>query len=77
MMDQITLSWPGKEMLLASVGDARYEWIDPQDYSPRALDDLLVEHTPGPMTLRVVEVDPHARVRAKVSLRRDQSVLEH
>ena len=43
MMDQITLSWPGKEMLLASVGDARYEWIDPQDYSPRALDDLLVE----------------------------------
>lgn len=40
MADRITLNWPGKELLLASSGDAKYEWIDPAAYSPKAMELL-------------------------------------
>ena len=42
LTDQISLTWPGKELLLASAGDERYKWIDPVVYSPRPLDELRV-----------------------------------
>lgn len=48
MTEQITLSWPGKELLLAPAGDSRYEWVDPKGYAPRTLDELHVERrVPG------------------------------
>lgn len=43
MAEQITLSWPGKELLLAPSGDSRYEWVDPKGYAPRPLEQLHVE----------------------------------
>ncbi|AKK09910.1 site-specific DNA-methyltransferase [Corynebacterium testudinoris] len=43
MADQITLSWPGKELLLAPSGDSKYEWVDPKAHHPRPLDALHVE----------------------------------
>lgn len=44
---QITLSWPGKDLLLAPAGDARYEWVDPKGYVPRGLDELHTEARAG------------------------------
>jgi len=43
MTEQITLSWPGKDLLLAPSGDSKYEWVDPKGYAPKALDALHVE----------------------------------
>lgn len=43
MAEPITLSWPGKELLLAPSGDTRYEWVDPNGYAPRPLEQLHTE----------------------------------
>lgn len=46
IVEQITLSWPGKDLLLAPAGDVRYEWIDPKGYTPRPL-EVLHEEVPN------------------------------
>ncbi|WP_312977276.1 site-specific DNA-methyltransferase [Corynebacterium sp.] len=47
MTESITLNWPGKDRLLTSVGDARYEWSVPGEYRPHPL-ELLHSEDKGP-----------------------------
>lgn len=43
MAEQITLSWPGKDLLLAASGDAQYEWVDPKGYAPRSAETVFAD----------------------------------
>ena len=45
MSEQITLSWPGKDLLLAPSGDAQYAWVDPKGYLPRPVEAVFA-HSP-------------------------------
>lgn len=43
MVEQITLNWPGKDLLLAPTGDTRYAWVDPKSYVSRPLETVHTE----------------------------------
>ncbi len=43
MSEKITLSWPGKDLLLAPFGDTRYDWVDPKSYFPHPLEPVHIE----------------------------------